>query len=243
MGTGRPGERNPSEGAPHRSAGRSRFDVAPLDVIIRGSRLPIIHTRASMSDVLTPQPGKLSLSTLALRIGVPALFLSGVPAGLAAQQAGSPYADMRDREIKALSQDEIDGLLTGEGMGYALPAELNGYPGPRHVLDLAGELALTDRQRNEVQDVFGRMRAAAVDLGERLVAVERALERAFVSDEATPDRVDRLTREAADLEGRLRAVHLGAHVETKDLLTDEQVEAYERLRGYHGEHRHGGHER
>ncbi|MDP2956413.1 MAG: hypothetical protein Q8N53_08320 [Longimicrobiales bacterium] len=41
-------------------------------------------------------------------------------------------------------------------MGMARPAELNGFPGPRHVLDLADLLALAPDQRSEVQGIFER---------------------------------------------------------------------------------------
>ena len=58
----------------------------------------------------------------------------------AAAQDPAPYAGLETREIKALSPEQIEDLLAGEGMGYALAAELNHYPGPRHVLALAAEL-------------------------------------------------------------------------------------------------------
>jgi len=49
----------------------------------------------------------------------------------------SPYSGQGKREIKSLSQQEITGYLHGKGLGYAKTAELNQFPGPRHVLDLA----------------------------------------------------------------------------------------------------------
>ena len=36
--------------------------------------------------------------------------------------------------IRGLSEQEIDDLTNGRGMGLARAAELNGYPGPLHVL-------------------------------------------------------------------------------------------------------------
>ena len=47
-----------------------------------------------------------------------------------------PYAGMQQRALKALSEDQIADLRAGKGMGLALAAELNGYPGPIHVLEL-----------------------------------------------------------------------------------------------------------
>ena len=44
-------------------------------------------------------------------------------------------------------------------MGLALAAELNGYPGPRHVLDLADQLGLTPEQQVEAQRLLTRCRS------------------------------------------------------------------------------------
>ena len=38
---------------------------------------------------------------------------------------------MTARPIKALSAQNIDDLRNGRGMGQSMPAELNGYPGPK----------------------------------------------------------------------------------------------------------------
>ncbi|MEP6837110.1 MAG: hypothetical protein ABJA75_03590 [Bradyrhizobium sp.] len=57
--------------------------------------------------------------------------------------ARSPYAGMQDRPVKALSEQQVADLKAGRGMGLALPAELNGYPGPSHLLELADRLNLS----------------------------------------------------------------------------------------------------
>ena len=51
-------------------------------------------------------------------------------------QSSRPYAGMQARAIKALSAEQIADLKAGRGLSLALAAELNGYPGPRHVLEL-----------------------------------------------------------------------------------------------------------
>ena len=66
------------------------------------------------------------------------------------------YAGMQTREVKALSREEMADLTAGRGMGLALAAEFNGYPGPRHMLDLASQLSLTDEQRTGIQQLFDR---------------------------------------------------------------------------------------
>lgn len=162
-----------------------------------------------------------------------------LPAGPLAGQAhdheahASPYAGaMEAREIKALAPEEVQGLLAGEGLGFALAAELNGLPGPRHVLDLADDLSLTSEQRGEVEGVFARMNERARELGARLVEAERHLDHMFANGHAAPSSVAERTAEIGRIRGELRAVHLVAHLETAEILTPGQVEAYGRLRGY-----------
>jgi len=88
----------------------------------------------------------------------------------------SPYAGQEARDIKALSDADIQGLLAGSGTpfgGMAKPAELNGYPGPRHVLDAAeaGELELTSEQQGQVEALYAEMRSRAIELGQRIMRV------------------------------------------------------------------------
>ena len=45
-------------------------------------------------------------------------------------------------------------LRAGRGMGLALAAELNGYPGPAHVLELADKLDLARSTENECSTVI-----------------------------------------------------------------------------------------
>jgi len=61
--------------------------------------------------------------------------------------AQSPYAGMQARPIKALSAEQIADLKAGRGLSLALAAELNGYHGLRHVLELGEQLWLADQQR------------------------------------------------------------------------------------------------
>ena len=154
------------------------------------------------------------------------------------QERPSPYADETDREIKALAPEEVAGLLDGAGLGFAKAAELNGVPGPRHVLDLASELALSDEQRARVQVVYDRMHAEAVELGALVVELERELDRAFADQQLIPEEVDRLTIEIGNARGRLRATHLVAHLETAGALTSGQIARYGHLRGYAAHSRH-----
>lgn len=154
---------------------------------------------------------------------------------------GGPYAGQETREIKTLSPAEIEAYLAGEGSGLAKAAELNHYPGPAHVLELAGALALTPAQHERTEKIFRAMRAAARDLGAELVRRERALDRLFASGEATSESLRAALARIGHTHTALRRVHLQAHLEQRAVLTKEQVRHYDRLRGYGGGtggHRH-----
>jgi Spy/CpxP family protein refolding chaperone len=151
-----------------------------------------------------------------------------------ANASRSPYVGEENRTIKALSAEDVQALLAGEGHGYAKAAELNHYPGPAHVLDLADELGLSDDQREQVEAIRDAMKEDAVRLGSMVVDAEADLDALFASGEADASRVEALTLEIGQLEGELRAVHLNAHLETRALLTHEQVMRYDELRGYSG---------
>lgn len=144
----------------------------------------------------------------------------------------SPYAGFTSRDIKALSEEEVAGLLAGEGMGYALPGELNGYPGPKHVLDAAQALGLSPEVMTQIQTVRDSMLAAATRLGRQIVDAERRLDRAFASRHIDDAQLWDATQAIAILNGQLRYVHLRTHLAVTKLLTPEQIERYQELRGY-----------
>jgi Spy/CpxP family protein refolding chaperone len=171
-------------------------------------------------------------------------FLIVPVAGVAQDHRAHPqHAAEPGTEIRALSDDLVRALVAGEGAGYALAAELNRYPGPRHVLDLAVELELTEEQRREVSGIFDAMHEQAVALGARLVEAERELDRLFRERSITRERLNELVSSIAELGGQLRYVHLEAHLRTTRLLTHEQIHRYVQERGYgHGDGGgHGGH--
>ena len=182
----------------------------------------------------------MRLPALTLLLTAAALTL---PA-MADDKPATPYAGQQTRTIKALSDEDIAALREGEGMGLAKAAELNGYPGPAHVLALAGPLGLTEAQRGQVAAIFERMKAAAQPIGHELVVRERALDALFARGEVTRDSLAAETASIGALQGRLRDVHLAAHLDTRALLNPHQIALYQQLRGYGGpapmgHHRHG----
>ena len=157
-----------------------------------------------------------------------------------ASLARAQYAGQEARPLKALSEEELAQLRQGAGMGLAKVAELNHYPGPKHVLELERELALSEEQARSVRDAHALMHSEAVALGERILAGEQELEARFAEGSIDAAQLGRLTTEIGQLQGRLRATHLSAHLATRALLTPEQVKRYDHLRGYaqgsHHEH-------
>jgi Spy/CpxP family protein refolding chaperone len=181
-----------------------------------------------------------------------ALALIALPlpnAALTQHAPSQPYAGLRARPAEALSQEQIADLRAGRGMGLALAAELNGYPGPLHVLEQAEALGLSPAQRERTRALFEAMRAEAVPLGERLIKEETALDRLFATKSVEPASLEAATRAIGAAHAALRAAHLRYHLAMMELLSPEQVRRYGELRGYAGAapagHRggHGGHGR
>ncbi len=153
----------------------------------------------------------------------------------------SPYAGHEQRGIKALSQADIEGYLAGSGMGYAKAAELNHYPGPRHVLELATQLELNEQQMVDTGEIFKVMQHRAVELGRQLVEKEGDLDHLFASGTITSELLKNRLDEIATLRSEIRFVHLVAHLEQKAVLSADQAQLYDQLRGYaggHGNHNH-----
>lgn len=160
----------------------------------------------------------------------------------------SPYAGQETRAIKALSAEDQSALLAGKGMGLAKAAELNAYPGPVHVLELADELALTASQREQSEALFKRMQARAQTLGRDIVDAEQALDAAFASKRIDTETLAATVNRIGALQAELRITHLATHLDQARILNPDQLARYQQLRGYadtdadagtRAQHRHG----
>lgn len=151
---------------------------------------------------------------------------------VAVADSASPYAGQQTRDIKALAPEDIEAYLSGKGMGLAKAAELNGYPGPAHVLAMATELDLSPDQQQRTEALFTSMEARATDLGHALIEQERELDEQFASKKATPESVAAILQRIGDLQARVRGAHLKAHLAQFEILTPSQVAKYQELRGY-----------
>ena len=166
------------------------------------------------------------------RIVALVLCLAGSASAQQHQHAQMPYAGMQQRPIKALSAEQMADLQAGRGMGLALAAEMNGYPGPSHALELADKLELSAEQRQSLRQLFDRMKSEAIVTGGKLIVREKALDEAFAASGITVTMLEMLTAQIGEAQGELRAVHLKYHLTTADLLSPIQRKRYAELRGY-----------
>ena len=149
----------------------------------------------------------------------------------------SPYTGQETRKIKALSPQVIDDLLAGAGTpfgGMAKPAELNGYPGPRHVLDAVevGDLEVSAQQLKKIESLYEAMRSDAIGIGKEIIELETAVDDTLSQRIITGELLKENILESGRLYGRLRLVHLEAHLSMVAILTPHQVKQYNKLRGY-----------
>ncbi|OMH31794.1 hypothetical protein [Motiliproteus sp. MSK22-1] len=144
----------------------------------------------------------------------------------------SDYSGQQNREIKSLSIDDIQQIQAGKGWGLAKAAELNGYPGPRHVLDMAEELGLTSDQQETVKTLFELMQTQAVVVGERYLKIERQIDLAFNNKNIDSNSLKKLIDNSAEALAELRYVHLEKHLAVIRQLSQHQVVTYNKLRGY-----------
>ncbi len=149
-----------------------------------------------------------------------------------ANEKHKPYAGLETRDISSLSNEDIQELENGSGWGLALPAELNGHPGPAHILELKNELDLTEGQLAVFQEVFSEMRTEATEIGQLLIEAERALDQGFKRGELSEQQLRMLINNAEKHRADLRFVHLSRHLASTEMLTSDQIELYAELRGY-----------
>lgn len=163
---------------------------------------------------------------------IAAVFLATATQAQHGGHQGQSYAGQQARDIKALSDDEVKQYLSGAGMGYAKPAELNGHPGPMHVLELADKLALTEAQREATRRLMDEHKAEARALGAKRVAAERELDAVFRSPHVEQARLAAQVRAVAAADAEYRLSHLETHRRMRALLSEQQVKDYGKLRGY-----------
>ncbi len=166
------------------------------------------------------------------------LSLLVVASAAAQDRLTSPYRQQAQSGLHGLDEKEIAELRAGTGMGLARAAELNGYPGPRHVLDAfeTGQFAASVDQVQRLQKIFDGMKSDAQRVGAQILEEEERLEAAFRSAAITETDLRSRVARIAERQGELRAIHLRAHLETRAMLSDAQVTRYNELCGYATHH-------
>jgi hypothetical protein len=144
----------------------------------------------------------------------------------------APYAGQQTRSIKSLSEDDVTSLKAGKGWSLAKPAELNGVPGPAHLIELKEQLSLSDDQLGSIQSIQKSMSQSAKKYGELYLNKEAEIEYFFKSEKVDEENLTQLLHESAQYLAKLRHVHLQAHLKSKPLLTQHQLVMYQQLRGY-----------
>lgn len=162
------------------------------------------------------------------------LFLLAVTSASAAEHPAykSDYIGQEQRLIKSLSADDIQQLTSGKGWGLAKAAELNGMPGPIHVLQMKDKISLSVQQEQQINALYKDMREHAIPLGKQLVALEKDLNDAFARRDIDAARLQQKLDRIAEVHKQLRYVHLAAHLQTPSILSAEQIHLYNNLRGY-----------
>ena len=144
----------------------------------------------------------------------------------------SKYAGEEKREIKSLSATDIEELQNGKGWGLAKAAELNGVPGPVHLLEMKKEIGLSAGQISAIEDIYREMKQKAIPLGLELIELERELNNHFAKRTITNELLRQILQKIAQVHSELRYVHLSTHLKTPEILESEQITLYNKLRGY-----------
>jgi hypothetical protein len=144
----------------------------------------------------------------------------------------SKYIGQEKRDIKSLSEEDIKELKAGAGWGLAKAAELNGLPGPKHILEMKQEIDLTAKQEKMVIALYNKMNKEAISLGNKLIEYEEELNYRFADRNIDKKTLDELLEKISETYKSLRFTHLSAHLQTPSILTESQIRKYNKLRGY-----------
>ncbi len=165
-------------------------------------------------------------------VGACLLAMVAMPALAQHSHDKQSHSYSRGSEVPSLTDEEVRTLRQGDGMGLARAAELNHFPGPRHLLDLAPELGLSDDQTMRIRAIYDRMKSQAVSKGEDIIKAESHLADLFASGEPSVGEMTRVAGHLGTIRGQLQAIHLRAHIEAARELSAGQIREYDRLRGY-----------
>ena len=160
------------------------------------------------------------------------LFILVTSMSVFAETYTSKYVGEEYRKIKSLSPDDVEELTKGGGWGLAKAAELNGIPGPAHILEMEDKINLTGEQKKKIQKIYNEMKDEAMALGKQLIRLEMELNIGFYNRNINQELLENYVREIEKVRAKLRIVHLSTHLQTPNILTNKQIILYNKLRGY-----------
>ena len=105
-------------------------------------------------------------------------------------------------------------------------------PGPVHLLEMRREIDLSAKQVRTIEDLYKTMKQEAIPLGLELIELERELNNHFANRTITYELLGVLLESVAQVQKKLRYVHLSTHLQTPNILTSDQIALYNKLRGY-----------
>ena len=180
-----------------------------------------------------------TISFLAASFGAIVLTLSAADTHADETDSASAGSESTTTELPpSLAPRDVRQLREGRGMGMARVAGLNGYPGPMHVLRQAETLELTEEQVADSEALRSRVHERSREIGKRIIEAEARLNAMFEAGSVDRAAMRELLGEIAALRADLRAVHLEAHLDQADILTEEQLEKMGKTgRGAHRRHR------
>jgi hypothetical protein len=148
------------------------------------------------------------------------------------KNSGASQTPQAMAQHHAFLEAEREAIERGEGFGMALAADKNGYPGPKHVLDMKKELKLTPAQEAAMVKLMAEMKTKALAKGKDVLLAEKRLEELFAQGKSE-DELREETYRVASLRAELRWVHLATHLAARKILTAQQIAAYQQMR--HGQ--------
>lgn len=188
------------------------------------------------ADVPRTTPAKPADAARTAPVAAPAAAAPAIAQPAPAEPA-KPRAEDATRtrlakmNVKAITPEELEGFLYGKSMEQARAADLNRFPSPEHVVELADKLGLSKQQRERTQQVLDESQAQAARLGYMLVDKEKELDRLFATGLVTREKLFALLHEIAHMRADIRGQHLEANMAQRLILTPPQLERYMQLRG------------
>jgi hypothetical protein len=94
------------------------------------------------------------------------------------------------------------------------------------------EIDLNANQVRAIEDLYKKMKQEAIPLGFELIKLERELNNHFANRTITSELLGVLLERVAQVQKKLRYVHLLTHLKTPNILAPEQIALYNEIRGY-----------